>query len=99
MTDTNKFFSIIDDLYDRLNTSETRTDIMNRCVEDRLSSILKLQASEFDAQLESLQKVVNLDLRDIRNMKQMGHVLTSLHKCIALDRLRLLDNLIALAEV
>lgn len=94
-----KFFSIVDDLMKKLDTNETREDVMRACVEDRLSSILKLQANEFDEQLDILKKSMDLDLKDEKNLKYVGNMLASLHKCIALDRIRLIDNLIELNEV
>ncbi len=94
-----KFFSVVDDLMKKLSTDETKEDVMRKCVEDRLSSILKLQADEFDEQLDILKKAMDLDLKDIKNLKYVGNTLAAMHKCIASDRLRLIDNLIDINEV
>ncbi len=91
----NYFFSEVDKLYDALFDNESKEDLFNNCVKERMSNVLIIQSNYFDEQLKSISNIIDgYDFRDINNIKKLSNALKSLHKCIARDRLSLIEHLL-----
>lgn len=90
------FFKITDELYDYLCEDESKQDIFNKRAEERFIDVLKVQSQYFDEQLNNINKILNCDFNDIKNLPKISSALKSLHKCIARDRLSLIDHLVKL---
>lgn|SRR5574344_1954796 len=95
----NNFFRQIEIMRSDLDNSPTKTELLNSCVEKRLKMVLKVQSEYFDDELETLGRAIKWDLTEPQNIKQITQLLNSLYKCIALDRVKIIDNLISLCEV
>lgn len=92
-----KFFSTIVDFKNNLNDND-KDLVLNSCVKNRILDIVKLQSEILDDNLADLQKSLNFNFKDIRDIQKLTGILESLYKCIAKDRLKLFNILINLSE-
>ena len=93
---TKDFFKIVDEFNDYICSDIDKSTIFNNRVEERFVNVLDVQSKCFDEQLNNINAILNCDFTDINNLPKISSVLKSLHKCIARDRLNLIDLLMRL---
>lgn len=90
------FFKIVDEFNDYICSDTNKSAIFNSRVEERFINVLDVQSKCFDEQLNNINNILNCDFTDIDNLPKISSALKSLHKCIARDRLNLIDLLMRL---
>ena len=90
------FFKIVDEFNDYICSDTDKLAIFNSRVEERFVNVLDVQSKCFDEQLNNINNILNCDFTDIDNLPKISSALKSLHKCIARDRLNLIDLLMRL---
>ena len=93
---TKDFFKIVDEFNDYICSDIDKSAIFNNRVEERFVNVLDVQSKCFDEQLNNIKAILNCDFTDINNLPKISSALKSLHKCIARDRLNLIDLLMRL---
>lgn len=80
---------------DELSKPETKEQILARCVYDRLSNILDVQAKCLDESLDAVQCAINvLDLHDPHSLKQFNKLFKNLYHFMGIDRHKMITDLI-----
>lgn len=91
----NKLELELKNLSDNLSDTETRTELLNQCVYDRLSDLLVVQASYFDDSLSAINSALNLmDFTDHRNLRQFNVLCKNLYHFMGIDRHRMINYMI-----
>ncbi len=82
-----------------LSTVESKNDIMNRCVYNRLSNLINVQAACFDDSLSAVQSAMNLlDWSDINNLKRFNKLFKNLYHFMGIDRRKMISYLIQMYD-
>lgn len=82
-----------------LSAAESKNDIMNRCVYNRLSNLINVQAACFDDSLSAVQSAMNLlDWSDIHNLKRFNKLFKNLYHFMGIDRRKMISYLIQMYD-
>ncbi len=94
----NSMHIVLNELETQLNYRESKTEVFNRCVSERMKDVYSVQSKFLDDSVERLSSVAAFNLHDMDKLKIMCNVLKDLYKNLSVDRLKLIDTILRICE-